>query len=228
MSQPAGQFEPGKLLDFFRYFDPKKPQHVEAARRLERSLRDKAPELLNDEAFWVKAFRTQAKTEPKQFAASVIGKVRPQAQHNSVSCGQTSCAMAINALTGKNLTDQDFNARYGFGLMAGLRKECPSWEWWDAGDIGPEQWDDVEACLRAGGVPIAAGNGPHFSASGHGHIMAILALRGELVTVADPNGNANPDGSGRGFFRDVTRKQWEQAGRHPDGNFLYLCKPGKK
>ncbi|MBN9415970.1 MAG: hypothetical protein J0I12_11065 [Candidatus Eremiobacteraeota bacterium] len=215
MSTP-GQFQPGKLLDFFRYFDPKKPQHVEAARRLERSLTEKAPELLNDEAYWVKAFRTQP-PKPKLTTlvdVSVQNKVKVQPQHHADSCGQTSAAMAINALTGKSLTDDSFHARYGYELLKGLRKECPGWEWWDAGDISADQWDDVERCLQAGGVPIGAGNGPGFS-SGAGHIMCIVALKGDKVVVADPNG---------GYFRTVTRQQWENAARHPQGNFLFLCK----
>jgi len=59
-----------------------------------------------------------------------------------------------------------------------------------------------------------AGNGPGFS-SGAGHIMCIVALKGDKVVVADPNG---------GYFRTVTRQQWENAARNPQGNFLFLCK----
>lgn len=219
-----GQFEPGKLLDFFRFFDPTRPQHVEGVKRLERALAEKEPELLNDHAYWVTGWRTPPKPKPPGLGpVSVANKVRPLAQVYSDSCGQTSVAMAINALAGRNdWTDERVRVRYGFGLLRALNAET-GWVYEDAGNIGAGQWADIEACLRAGGVPIAAGNGPNFSLSGHGHIMCIVALSGDRVTVADPNGNANPDGSGRGFFREVTRKQWEQAPQHPQGNFLFLC-----
>lgn len=214
MSQP-GQFAPGKLLDFFRFFDPKNPQHVEGVRRLIRSMEDKAPELLNDNAYWVQGWRTQ-RPKPKPITlvdVSVRAKVKPLSQNHGDSCGQTAVAMAINALAGKHFIDDTVNARYGLGLLAALNAET-GWQYWDNGDIGPDQWDDIELCLQRGGVPIAAGNGPGFS-SGAGHIMCIVALHGDKVTVADPNG---------GYFRDVTRRQWEQAARHPQGNFLFLCK----
>lgn len=213
-------FPQGKLLDFFRHFDPTRPQHVEGVRRLERSLRDSAPDLLTDEAFWVSGWRTATKPpaplKPKTFSVGSQDKIKLQSQHNSVSCGQTSCAMAINALTGKDLDDFGFNARHGFELLEGLRAECPHWEWWDQGNIGPDNWDDLEACLRAGGLAIAAGNGPLFSASGRGHIVCVYKLTDQLVAFADPNG---------GLFRSVTRKEWEGAVQHPQGNFLFLSKP---
>ena len=49
--------------------------------------------------------------------ASGASAVVPLAQSNSVSCGQTSVAMCINSLTGKDLRDTDIDSRYGFGLM---------------------------------------------------------------------------------------------------------------
>ena len=217
MSQPAGQFDPGKLMDFFRFFDPTRPQHTEAVRRFERSLLEKAPELLNDLAYWVQAWRTPPTPKPRtpQTGGPIVVKVKPQYQHSGDSCGRTACAMAIVALTGKPFTDESFGAKYGPALLLGLQRECPGWEWWDQGDVGPDQWDDLEACLRAGGVAVAAGNGPHFSKSGRGHIVTIVNMSGSTITFADP---------AIGAFRSVTKEQWETAARHPQGNFLFLCK----
>ena len=61
--------------------------------------------------------------------------VKPFAQSNSVSCGQTSVAMCVNALTGRNMDDMDVDANYGFQLLEALKTETNphGYDWSDAG-----------------------------------------------------------------------------------------------
>lgn len=216
MSSP---FKAGKLLDFFRYFDPKDPQQVEAVRRLERSLLDKAPELLTDEAYWVQAWRKPtppAPARPKLVSVNIRDRVKILAQSNSISCGQTACAMAINTLTGRKWTDRDFDRNHGFNLLGGLQAECPGHVWKDAGNLTPASWPAMLESLAASCPVVAAANGPTFSPSGHGHIMLIMGVTPRTVIFADPNG---------GILREVARSEWEQAPSHPDGNFVFLAVP---
>lgn len=161
-----------------------------------------------------------APAQPKTKAPSPAGatsRVRPQAQSNDVSCGQTSVAMAVNALTGKKLTDKQINARYGFSLLAGLRSESKGsgYTWNDHGDFSKSKWPLLEKKLNKERTPVLIGlNGPNFSRTGRGHIVTLLSIEGNKVRYADP---------ADGTIKTTTKQAIENAGRHPDGNFLYCA-----
>jgi len=80
--------------NLFRFFDPKRLQHVEAVRRLERSLREKAPELLSDDAYWVQGWCANPQTP-----AEIVLQVPYYAQFDTATsqgarmCFSSSCAM---------------------------------------------------------------------------------------------------------------------------------------
>lgn len=211
------QFAAGKLLDFFRHFDPSKPQCIESVRRLERSMTDKAPELLTDEAYWVQAWRTKPTPPPfKVVSVDIRDHVKVQSQSNGVSCGQCSCAMAINALTGRQWTDLDFDRNYGFGLLAGLMHACPDHAWRDAGNLSRDLWPEIGQAL-ASECPVVVGlNGPMFSPSGRGHIVLIVGLSPTEVTFVDPNG---------GLVRQCSRGDMESARDYPGGKFVFVARP---
>ena len=121
--------------------------------------------------------------------ASGAGAVAPLAQSNSVSCGQTSVAMCINALTGKDLRDTDIDARYGFGLMQALNAESrdKGYQWKDHGDLSAKSWELIDHKVNVEKLPVIVGlNGPEFSISGMGHIVTIIKTEGDKVTYADP------------------------------------------
>ncbi|HEY4000615.1 MAG TPA: papain-like cysteine protease family protein [Candidatus Xenobia bacterium] len=143
--------------------------------------------------------------------------VNPLAQSNSISCGQTSVAMAVNALTGKNLRDTDINARYGFGLLNALNGETngKGFQWRDAGELNPTAWATIDQKVNQEHTPVIVGlNGPEFSPSGHGHIVTIIHTDGENVTYADP---------ATGTVKTTTKNAMNTAPPHPDGKFLFVC-----
>lgn len=143
--------------------------------------------------------------------------VNPLAQSNSISCGQTSVAMSINALTGKNLKDTDINNKYGFNLLGALNSESGSagYAWKDAGNIQPSSWDLIDYKVNSEKTPvIVALNGPEFSPSGHGHIVTITKTEGDVVTFADP---------ATGKIRTTTKQAMNNAPKHPDGNFIFYA-----
>lgn len=146
--------------------------------------------------------------------------VTAQAQNNSVSCGQTSVAMCINALTGQNLKDYDIDNKYGFQLMDALNGECKSVgvNWSDAGNISADKWPLIEQKVMQEGTPvIVALNGPEFSVSGRGHIVTIVKVEGDKVTFADP---------ATGTTRTTTKQAMNSAPSHPDGNFVFYANRG--
>ncbi len=147
--------------------------------------------------------------------ASGAAAVVPLAQSNSVSCGQTSVAMCINALTGKDLRDTDIDARYGFGLMKALNEETRTsgYEWKDNGDLSASSWDLIDHKVNVEKLPVIVGlNGPEFSISGMGHIVTIIKTEGDKVTYADP---------ADGQIKTTTKQNMNTAPSHPDGNFVF-------
>lgn len=221
MSTP---FAPGKLRDFFRYYDDKIPQHREAAKRLEAAMRRDAPQLLTDEADWVDAFRKGADHKPAPPAplvrsVNLKGRVKILAQQTGTTCGVCSCAMAVNTITGTHYNDLTWDSRhrnkYGVDLLAGLQQDCPKHTWRDAGRPRPEVWQEVLNSLAAGCPAVCGVNGPDFS-SGAGHIVCIIGVTTTTVIFADPNG---------GELRELPRAAFEDAEEYPQGNFIFLALP---
>ncbi len=146
-----------------------------------------------------------------------LTNLKPLAQNNSVSCGQTSVAMCINSITGKNLTDADINDKYGFQLLNALNGETSSqgMKWRDGGNISPYSWGLVEQKVNNEKTPvIVALNGPEFSPSGRGHIVTIVKVQGDNVSYADP---------ATGTIKTTTKQAMETAPKHPDGNFIFFA-----
>ena len=149
--------------------------------------------------------------------ASGGASVKPLAQSNSVSCGQTSVAMAVNSLTGKSLNDKDINRRYGFGLLAALNGESrgSGYSWRDGGNFSAGKWSLLEKKLNKEKTPVLIGlNGPQFSPSGRGHIVTLLSVDGKKVRYADP---------ADGKIKTTTRQAIERAPSHPDGKFIFYA-----
>ncbi len=141
-------------------------------------------------------------------------QVVPLRQHNKVSCGQTSVAMAVNSLTGKHLQDTDIDRVYRFDLRGALNAETGSWGWkWrDGGNLSAAKWPLIEKSLDQGGPVLVGLNGPKFSPSGKGHIVVIVDVDGDRVTYVDPADKTQ---------KDCTRKDMERAPSYPGGNFIY-------
>lgn len=153
------------------------------------------------------------------FGASRTGEMglTPLAQNNGVSCGQTSVAMAVNTLTGKNLIDADINSKYGYELLNGLNSECAEagYSWKDGGDLNASSWELIDHKVNNEKTPvIVALNGPEFSPSGRGHIVTIVKTEGNQVTFADP---------ATGTLRTTTKEAMNTAPSHPDGNFVFYA-----
>lgn len=143
--------------------------------------------------------------------------VKPLMQGNSVSCGQTSVAMAVNSLTGQHLTDRDIARKHGFNLLGALNAESrgSGYSWKDGGDFNPKQWPLLQRKLNQEKTPVLIGlNGPNFSKSGRGHIVTLLSINGDQVRYADP---------ADGTVKRTSRQAIEAAPAHPDGKFIFYA-----
>lgn len=148
-------------------------------------------------------------------------KLVPLAQNNSVSCGQTSVAMSINSLTGKQLRDYDIDSQYGFELLNALNAESrdAGYSWHDAGEVSADAWNLIDRKVNQERTPVIVGlNGPEFSPSGRGHIVTIIKTEGDTVHFADP---------ATGEVRTSTKQAMNTAPSHPDGNFIFYATRGQ-
>ena len=147
-------------------------------------------------------------------------EVKPQIQSNNVSCGQASVAMAVNSLTGKNLTDRDISRKHGFSLLSALNQESrgSGYRWADSGNFNRSKWPLLERKLNEEKTPVLIGlNGPRFSPSGRGHIVTLMSIDGDKVRYADP---------ADGKIKVTSRQAIESAKPHPDGKFLFTASKG--
>lgn len=178
---------------------------------------DPAAQRLNELSL-LSAMRQPAGLDPSILGASAAAGIRdvlPLAQNNNISCGQTSVAMCINALTGKNLQDYDINQSYGFELLNALNGETreAGFSWRDGGEVCSSSWDLIDHKVNVEKLPVIVGlNGPEFSPSGKGHIVTIVKTEGDVVHYADP---------ATGTVKTTTKQAMNQAPQHPDGNFIF-------
>ncbi len=84
------------LHNFFRFYDEKNPKHVAAVEQLEKDLLAKASELMQDDANWVRIYRTQ---QPKP-TSNVLENFPwfPQTDNYrdaQRTCNSSACAMCL-------------------------------------------------------------------------------------------------------------------------------------
>lgn len=86
------------LHNFFLNYDPKNPKHVAAVEQFEQDITQKAPDLLEDIANWVRIYRTKVE-EPKPLLLNV--PYYPQIDNYrdaNRTCNSSSCAMCLEFL----------------------------------------------------------------------------------------------------------------------------------
>jgi hypothetical protein len=86
------------LHNFFLNYDPKNPKHVAAVEQFEQDITQKAPDLLEDIANWVRIYRTKVE-EPKPLLLNV--PYYPQTDNYrdaNRTCNSSSCAMCLEFL----------------------------------------------------------------------------------------------------------------------------------
>lgn len=162
------------------------------------------------------AAKKAAQAMKKHLPGEAIG-IRPQAQSNSISCGQTSCAVAANSLTGKSINDNVFNSRHGLYLLTGLNKEIRETgiRYEDYGNISRNTLKWIKKATDKGFPVVFAGNGPDFSPTGRGHVMLMKKVTDEIVTFMDP---------AKGIMRNMLTSKFLENSRnfsHPNGNFVF-------
>ncbi|MCK6544435.1 C39 family peptidase [Myxococcota bacterium] len=152
-------------------------------------------------------------------ATNAVG-VRPLRQVSSKGCGQTSVAMAINALTGKNVTEGQIARRYGYSLLGALNAESGR-AWQDCGNLSTSNLsrfsDLIDRKVNGEKTPVIIGLGGTFTASGYGHIVTIVGYdkASGKVSYADP---------ADGKIKQTTLQYMASQPPHHDGRFVFATR----
>lgn len=86
------------LHNFFKFFDEKNPKHVAAVDQLEKDLIVKASDLIQDEANWVRIFRTQPERPKSNILVVPFYPQTDNYRDPNRTCNSSSCAMCLEYL----------------------------------------------------------------------------------------------------------------------------------
>jgi len=222
------------LHNFFKYYDEKNPKHRAAVEQLEVDLTKKAIELLQDEANWVRIYRTpNTPPEPKGIVLNV--PYYPQTDNYALpdsTCNSSACAMCLKyfkpgslpssargddqylkkVLAEGNSTDHGVQTRVleTYGLKSSFHYNLDFY--------------DLDRELKEG-RPVVIGilhRGPESSPSGGGHMIVVIGKteNGDYL-IHDPYGSiydgySGPVTNGRKvvYSRKMLEKRWTV--KHPN------------
>jgi hypothetical protein len=188
------------LHNFFRFYDEKNPKHVAAVEQLEKDLLAKAEELMDDDANWVRIFRS--KVEAPKTPGVLDVPFYPQTDNYrdaNRTCNSSSCAMVLEyfkpgTLSGPkgddayirkvfaigDTTDHTVQTKVlaSYGIKSQFRYNL--------------SFADLDRELAAG-RPVCIGilHRGSLSAPTGGHICVVIGKRGEDYVINDPYGSLN-------------------------------------
>ena len=235
-----------ELQNFFRYYNHNLPKHRAAVDDLARVLEQKAPELLEDNANWVRIYRAPEET-PKPSGILLNVPWFPQTDNYSLpdsTCNSSSCAMCLEFLKPGSLlpgpkgddeylrkvlaigksTDHEVQTRVlrSYGLESVFRYNM--------------SFTDLDKELEAG-RPVAIGflhRGPENSPTGSGHIAVVIGKTADgNYVLNDPYGSlldsyTGPVINGKGvvYKKSALEKRWTV--KHPADGWGRVFDPAKK
>ena len=220
-------FDQKKFFDFAFYADTSNPKHRAAYDDLYRAISELKPELLTDDANWVKIYREKPPTPP--VLAVPYFSQRDNYRDASRTCFSSSCAMLTECLKPGTLPGAKGDDKYvqevfkrgdstdasvqiqtlkHFGIKASFKTN---------GSLGT-----LDALL-AQGIPVPVGilhHGPSSAPSGGGHWLIVIGKEGTNYIVNDPWGeidNASgtyisTNGNRLKYSENLIRARWTVEG----------------
>jgi hypothetical protein len=220
-------FDSKKFFDFAQFSDPANPKHFAAYADLFREITALKPELLTDEANWVKIYRTQP----------AVGAVlnapyfsqRDNYRDASRTCFSSSCAMLTEFLKPGTLPGAKGDDKYveqvfkrGDSTDASVQIQTLKHFGVAARFVTNATFNLLDSQLAAG-IPVPIGilhHGPASAPSGGGHWLCVIGKDGSDYVVNDPWGridNANgtypsSDGKRVKYSKDLLKARWTVEG----------------
>ena len=187
------------LHNFFLHYDPQNPKHVAAVEQLEKDLETKNPDLIDDEANWIRIYRT--KTEPV-IPGILNVPYYPQTDNYrdpNRTCNSSSCAMCLEyfkpgTLSGAKGDDAYIQKVFAIGDSTDHTVQTKVLEGYGVKshfsyNLG---FSDLDRELAVG-RPVVIGiyhRGTLSNPSG-GHMVVVIGKKGEDYVVNDPYGSLN-------------------------------------
>jgi hypothetical protein len=220
------------LHNFFQYYDPKNPKHVAAVEELEKELGSKLAYVLEDDANWVRIFRT--KLEPV-IPGILNVPYFPQTDNYrdaNRTCNSSSCAMCLEFLkpgTLKGAKGDDAYIQKVFAIGDTTDHAVQTRVLKDYGVNSEFRYNlgfaDLDRELAAG-RPVAIGilHRGSLSAPTGGHICVVIGKKGEDYVVNDPYGSLNDgytgavtNGKGAVYKKSDLMYRWLTKGKDKTG-----------
>jgi hypothetical protein len=227
------------LHNFFRFYDEKNPKHVAAVEQLEKDLLAKASDLMEDDANWVRIFRTKTESSVSGILQVPFFPQTDNYRDADRTCNSSSCAMCLEyfkpgTLKGAKGDDAYVQKVFAIGdttdhfvqtrVLAsyGIQSRFST----------SLTFADLDRELSVG-RPVCIGilhRGP-LSAPRGGHVLVVIGKKGEDYVVNDPYGSLNDgytgpvtNGKGAVYKRSELARRWCPKGNDGYGRIFDVKK----
>jgi hypothetical protein len=188
------------LHNFFKHFDEKNPKHIAAVEKLEKDLLVKVSDLMDDEAEWVKIFRS--KVEAPKVPGILTVPFFPQTDNYrdaQRTCNSSACAMCLEYFKPGTLAGPKGDDAYVRKVFAVGDTTDHAVQTKVLASYGIKShfsynlsFNDIDKNLAAG-KPVVIGilHRGSLSAPTGGHMVVVIGKKGEDYVVNDPYGSLN-------------------------------------
>jgi hypothetical protein len=193
---PMATFDSKKFFDFAQFADPANPKHRASYDDLYREILALKPELLTDEANWVRIYRSDSTNVPG--VPSVLNvpyySQRDNYTQASRTCFSSSCAMLCKFLKPASIKgDDDYIKevfKRGDTTDAAIQVQTLKYFGISSRFATNLAFSTLDSLL-ARGIPVPVGilhKGPSTAPSGSGHWIIVIGREGDNYVCQDPWG----------------------------------------
>ena len=220
------------LHNFFQYYDPKNPKHVAGVEELEKELGLKLAYVLDDNANWVRIFRTKVEPVIPGILSVPYFPQTDNYRDASRTCNSSSCAMCLEFLrpgTLKGAKGDDAYIEKVFAVGDTTNHDVQTRVLKDYGINSEFRYNlgfsDLDRELSAG-RPVVIGilHRGTLSAPTGGHMVVVVGKKGEDYVVNDPYGSLNDgytgavaNGKGAVYKKSDLQQRWLTKGKDKTG-----------
>jgi uncharacterized protein YvpB len=215
------------LHNFFKFYDEKNPNHMEAVSKFEKVLESKAPEQLDDSAEWIKTFRKKLETPVPSILNVPFYPQTDNYRDPQRTCNSSSCAMCLEyfkpgTLTGAKGDDTYIQKVFAIGDTTDHAVQTRVLESYGVKSRFSYNlsFTDLDRELAAG-RPVVIGilHRGTLSAPTGGHMVVVIGKKGNDYVVNDPYGSLNDgytgsvnNGKGSVYKKSDLERRWTADG----------------
>lgn len=227
-SKAMPAFDSKKFFDFAVYSDPANPRHRAAYDDLFREIKALKPELLTDEANWVRIHRSSTEQAPGTPAILNVPYYSQRDNYRDAArtCFSSSCAMLCKFLKPSSISGDDDYVREVFkrGDTTDANVQVQTLRHFGISSrFATNMTFATLDSLLAQGIPVPVGilhKGPASAPSGGGHWIIVIGKEGDRYVVNDPWGEIDhasgtyisTNGKGLRYSKNLLSERWTVEG----------------